>query len=60
MLIRFENLKEMLSTLKSEAAGYMAVLCTVFSKVTTTMTVSFYIVTREVYFHCHYQMQILS
>lgn len=59
-MIQFENLTEMLSaTLKYKkfsarfiiTAGYMALLCTVFGTVTTTMTVSFYIITREVYFH---------
>jgi len=56
-VIQFENLAEMLSTTLNYkkfsacfiiTAGYMALLCTVFGTVTTTMTVSFYIITREV------------
>lgn len=59
-MIRFENLTEMLSvTLKYKkfsapfiiTTGFMALLCTVFGTVTTTMKVSFYIITKEVYFH---------
>jgi hypothetical protein len=59
-VIQFENLTDMLSTtLNYEkfsacfiiTAGYMALLCTVFGTVTTTTTVSFYIITREVYYH---------
>lgn len=58
-MIQYENLTEMLSTtLNYEkfsarfiiTAGYMALLCTVFGTVTTTMTVSFYIITKEVLF----------
>jgi hypothetical protein len=58
-VIQFENLTEMSATLNYKkfsacfiiTAGYMALLCTVFGTVTTIMTVSFYIITREVYFH---------
>jgi hypothetical protein len=57
-VIQFENVTEMLSTtVKHEklsahfvtTAGYMALLCTVFGTVTTT--VSFYIIIRAVYFY---------
>jgi len=52
-VIQFKNHTEMSATLKYKkfsahfiiTAGYMALLCTVFGTVTTTMTVSFYIIT---------------
>jgi len=58
-VIQFENLTEMLSTTLNYkkfsarfiiTAWYMA-LCTVFGTVTTTTTVSFYMITGEAYFH---------